>query len=231
MPDTDHWSSTPRLACLAILSALDELLFENNGYAGGGTGCVRSIARIAHDSNPEIIKHGCHRGLPAILLFYGAGGVDPASTTQQLFAHQMQFRLLCLSDNFESRVKRQSGAGTMDSDIATTPGVEELQDWSMRLALRALQGVDGIARPYCQRMNPAVIVEPGVYIGTVDLIATREVDIYDDATTPVLETLGIVHRRDGTIVWDDDPTDTVPDSTWPGDVGGGAPYDPDDAPE
>lgn len=229
MSDTDHWSATPRGACLAILAGLSALQFTDGGPGTGGTGCVKSIARIAHDTDLEQIKLGLHAGLPGILLFYGGGAAPSNTASQRIFQHEMAFRLLCCSDNFESRIKRQSGAGNMDSDTATTPGVDEMQDWAVRLAVRALQNLDGISRPYISRFSPAQIIESGLYIGAVDIVATREVNVYDDATTGTMETIGVCHRTDGTIVWTDPGADTIPDSTWTYETGGAGPYDPDDA--
>jgi len=231
MADTGHWSATPRNACLAILTAFADLEFQNGGAGAGGTGCVKSIARIAHDTDMETIKLGLHAGLPGLLVFYGAGRVESNTASQRRFNHEMKFRILCLSGNFESRIKRQSGAGDMDSDTAITPGVEELQDWSSRLAVRALQDVDGISKVYIENFDPAQVIEQGLYIGTVDIVATREIDVYDDLISTTLETIGVCHREDGTIVWDDPPADTVPDTDWTYDTGGAGPYDPDDAPE
>ncbi len=219
MAAIDHWSSTPRLACNAIIEALQTNMST----------IAKSVKRIASDSNLQLIKLGLHAGTPGVLLYYGGGPLGEANTMQQQHGHTMNFRLLCCSSNFESRELRQSGAGEMDIDEATTPGVEELQDWAYRIALRALDNVDGVCMVRAIRMNPATFVEKGLYIGTVDLTAHREIDIYDDAGTATFEALGFVFNpNDADNIWANPPTDTTPDSEWPGYLGGGAEYTPEE---
>lgn len=226
MAETGHWSVTPRNACQAILTGLTALEFVNGGAGGGGSGCVKSISRIAHDTNLEQIRLGLHKGLPGILLFYGSGSCKPTTTGNCTYEHEMRFRLLCLSDNFESRIKRQSGEGDMDSDAAIMPGIEELQDWGLRLALRALRDTTGVYKPHLSRIDPAQYVENGLYIGAVDITAMREIDIHDDAAATTLLELGLVHSpRDYDDLWLDSPTDSLPDSTLPRPIDGDGPFD------
>lgn len=216
MADTTHWSSTPSIACTAIISDLQ----TNLGAF------VPSIKRISHDTNLEIISNGLNSGLPGVLLFYGAGPLKANSTMQQEHTHEMAFRLLCCSGHFESFYKRQVGTGEMDIDQVTAPGVEELQDFVYRFAARALNDVDGVCRVKVPRFNPAREVLPGLYIGTVDLTATREINIWDDSITTTLESLGMVFDPNDTEnIWSDPPTDLVPDSFWTGHMGGGAEFD------
>ena len=223
MADTDHWSSTPRIAAQTIVSELQaRLLYVGGGVAGGGTGCVRSIKRIA-DLTPESVMTGIESGQPAILVNYAGGACTPTGIRQQKWNQVLEFVLLCYSEHFDDFDGRASGIGEMDHEAATRPGVEELQDFAARFGVRALRGVDGLAKSHILRIDPQQTIRPGAYIGIVELRSEREIDAYDDAYDNTLETLGVC-RNPNDIAGDwftDPPADLDPDSEWPDGLDGG----------
>ena len=222
MADTDHWTSTPRLAANAIVTELTtRLKFLSGGAGAGGSGCVRSIARVASDTDLDVIRRALNPGLPGLLVYYGGGDLAAGATHQQAFKHPMTFRVLCCAGTFEDLPGRLSGDGEMDSAAATVPGVEELQDFALRFAARALESVSGIKKAHPVKLLPSTFVEVGLYIGAVDLVATREVDMYDDSTLVTLEDIGIVRDPSD---YDDLFTgvaDDVPNSDLPVGLDGG----------
>ena len=228
MADTDHWSSTPRLAANAIVAELRAQLLRLNGGAGapggGGSGCVRTVARVS-SLDEEVVHDALNPGLPGLLVYYEGGPMAGSATHQQLFKVEMSFRVLCCAGTFEAVPFRLSGQGDMDSAAAISPGVEELQDWALRFAVRALESVAGVCKVKPQRMLPSMFVRAGLYVGAVLLVATREIDVYDESSLITLQDIGIVHDpADYAALWSDPPTDEDPNSetTAPDGMDGGA---------
>ena len=209
--DATHFGRTPTTLADAILSELAALQMD------GDVGVCRTIGRIRGDS-PEDIKAALHGGAPAVLLHYEGFSSIPAeqATDGQLEQDTLTFKLLCVSGQISAVRLRQDGEGERNPDLvnADRVGVEQLQDWSRYLALRALHAAKA-RRVRTLRGTQSYRITAEHFIGAVYLSCSREVDIYDDAPANLLQQLGIVH--DPTNPTGDWwlPDNTTPISDWP----------------
>jgi hypothetical protein len=208
----NHFGVTPTQICTAILNALGTLLIDGQQ----GTGCVRTVRRLRDDTK-EALKAAMTAGAPAILLFYEGGVSDQVDTTGLREEDLLTFKILCVSGALTNIADRQD-KGQRDPDLAVRPGVEELQDWSRYLALRAMSSLN-VTRPRTTRFTQAFQITPEHFVAAVLLTCSRWVDIYDDATANSLQSLGIVHDPTNgydpeTDEWFESDNET-PISDWP----------------
>ena len=188
--DASHYGTTPKTFCDAILSAMSAFQMVDGGQGGGGSGCVKTIARIK-DKSKEAIAAALASGVPAILLFYAGGKYESVTTMQQQWDDALTFTLYSISGTITNIDKRMD-AGDRDIDTAINPGVEELQDWSLYYAARALR-TNGAKKIIPLTHTQPYLIAPETFIAEVTLQASRYIDIYDDALATSLTTLGLVH--------------------------------------
>lgn len=183
---SSHDAITPTTVVNAIISALSSLLFLNGGAGGGGTGCVKTIKRYVGDQfDLEVIDKMITAGLPAILVSDLSGSGSVTGTHQQLFEEELKIGILCCAGKYDSQLARMTGG-------SVTPGVEDLVDWAKYYGLRAMNtaGLKKIKYLGWKWLR----IEPEKYMKVVELSGSSHCNIYDDAATTVLETLGIVHN-------------------------------------
>lgn len=198
-----HYGATPNAIVEAVLTGLSVFKLQ------AGSGCVRTIKRLANDKyDLEAIDGVLTAGLPAWLVSY-LGGVFEAAGCGQRYLLRMAFGVVCAAG-------RHSAIGDRLAGDASDPGVEDLLDWATYYAMRAVNGVNGVqrARPLRHRW---LRFEPTKYVAAFEFDATRMVDIYDDAPETILESLGIVHDPlDPEELWEADnltPKSEMPPTT------------------
>jgi hypothetical protein len=186
-----HYGATPTAIADAILTSLSVLLYTNGGVGGGGSGCAKTIKRLAGDAtDAEAIDQQITRGLPAILVGSNGGTFESASTDGQTYYQRMRFSLICAAGRYSSQRARTVGAEVLS--VVADPGVDDLLDWSTYYAIRAARALGGVTRikPIDHKW---IRIEPQKYLAIAEIEATRLVDVYDDAIATELEALGIVH--------------------------------------
>jgi hypothetical protein len=192
--DADHFSPTPRALSDAVLDALSAL------KTSGDSGCVKTVGRLV-DTTAEAIQKALLEGTPAVLLHYQGFQTSPGDSSGLVETDAMTWQILCISSNYGSRDLRLDDKSSRDPDAALVPGVEQLQDWSRYLALRALHDAGATI---CRTVSgtQAHRIGPTNYIAQVTLRCDREIDFLDDDGANLLAELGIVH----------DPTNGYSDS-------------------
>jgi len=202
-----HFGVTPGTITDAIVSALETLT------------PVKTVKRI-QDDDEATLKRAIATGAggPMLLVFYGGGVYALDSAGEQSYDDTLAYTVFAVAGRSSAPADRWTG-GEHDSDLATDPGVEELQDWALYLSIRAAE-VTGATQVIALRHTQAVQMEPGRWIGQVEFTARRGVDLYDDAVTTTLVTLGLVKNPS-------DPPDlfegdnVTPKSDEPPDTAGG----------
>lgn len=200
-----HFGITPGVITSAIVTALKTLT------------PVKSVERIENDDE-ESIKRGLTRtkGAPALLLMYGGGTFQGDSTDEQTYDDTLAYTVYCVACRPSTADDRFSG-GEYDSDLATDPGVEELQDWALYLAVRAAHAA-GARQVLAVRHSQAFELTAGRWMGTVEFTARRRLDLYDDDVSTTLQEIGIVKNPssppdlfevDNTTPKSDEPPDTA----------------------
>lgn len=216
----EHFAITTRDVCDAILTGLASLQYQTNPQTLVTTGCVRTIGRVESDT-PDALGRGLTKGLPGILLYYRGGTYAPRGTNGLKFSDVLDIRLLCCAGNMRSKGERHAEDEIVPTS-ATSPGVEELQDWAVYFAIRALRGVTGICSAYPKSHTQAHEIEPGRWVGAVDLVVDRTLDCYDDSSAVVLTKLGLVANPvDDDDLWTDPLTQLLPNITDPATKQGG----------
>lgn len=182
-----HFPLTPGTLSTAILAGLDTLRKTGSG------GCVGTVKRIPTEDIKTLLEL-CSSGMPAVLLHYAGGSFAYDCTDGQRMTDTLRYRIFCAASRPRAYADRWD-AGQRASGSATDPGVEELIDWSLYLAARAARTA-GARKIKPGKHDPAHQIEPGVWVGFVDLECDRRLDIYDDtdAALGTLEELGIVHN-------------------------------------
>jgi len=168
----------------AVLDALGEL---QKSPAGG---CIRTIGRLA-DTKPASFQAALKGGAPAILIYYGGWVTTGQDATGQLETDKLTFQLFCVAPQPTTVALRQAGDDP-DSETATMPGVEDMQDWARWLTIRALRTA-GARQIRTRKGSQAFRVTPEAFVGTVTITCEREVDSYDDDSATLLLQIGIVH--------------------------------------
>jgi hypothetical protein len=178
----------------AILSAWGTLQAVGGGLVSGGTGCIQTIARIPDDSHASI-ERGCEGGLPALLLCYMGGKYDDRETSNARFVNSMRFRLIgCTGDGRD--LKERFTGGEIDPTKALIPGVEDICDWALYFAARAARTAGGrLVHPDSSSQTKEI--KAGLFAAYVDLVASREVDVYSDAVAATFARLGICKNTTG----------------------------------
>lgn len=210
--ETGHFGNTPTTIANAILTGLSVLKLTASG------GCCRSLARVA-DVTVDELKAGLTAGVPGILVFCPGGVYLPRGTTHGSFIERFTFSLMCCSGRSTNLVERLSDQ-ELDPDVATDPGVEELQAWACYFAVRAIRGVTGLRKAIPKRFSQVFRLDASRYVGTVEIECEQTVDVWDDTLATLLETLGIVHSpTDPDDLWEAD--NMTPKSDWPATTDGG----------
>lgn len=214
---SDHFGATPSAVCQAVLTALSQFQFADGGAGvDGGSGCVKTIKRIAGDElKPENIDRHLTSGMPALLVAHLLGKFGAGRTNRKLFDQTIRLAIVCCAGRFSSQADRLAGGVT----ATVNPGVEDLLDWATYFALRALEQLSG-----CREQQPVdqvwLRLEPGKYIARVDIECKRTFDAWDDAPASTLQTLGIVHDPiDLDDLWAED--NETPKSELPSALAGG----------
>lgn len=215
---SNHFGTTPTDCANLILAAFRTAEFLNGGAAGGGTGIIKSIGRIEDDADLAQINRAILPGLPGLVLVYGGGEYKPETTNRQGFEDMMRFRILAIAGDFSDRGDRFAEEEP-DILLSETPGVEELQDFGLYLACRALR-VGGVRMVRPVRHDQAFKIGVNKWVGTVDIECERRLNIYDEATGNTFQRLGICHNfkdADELFLLDN----TTPNSDEPRGVDGG----------
>jgi hypothetical protein len=219
--DTDHWGVLPSTVADAMVSAMEILLYTE----ASGQGCVRQVARI-EGATEEQIKRACALGTPALFVLYAGTKYSVVNVDQAKFRGDMAFRILACATSWLTKVRRLGGDASIDYTAITDPkdvGVEELSEWGSYLALRGASDLAGLSNCRLERAIPGELLDAGLWVGAVDLVVNRHVDVYDDEPTATLESIGLVHSPDDpNALWTDPPTDSDPNtSDWGDEVDGG----------
>lgn len=223
----DHFGARPGTVCTAILSALSVFQFADGGSGvPGGSGCVRTIKRFAGDElTPDKVDLQLTAGVPAFLVAHLLGQFVKGGANGRRFDQMAKVSILCASGRYSSQSARLAGATPL-----VDPGVEDLLDWAVYYALRAMEGVAGVSNPAPLEQR-WLRVEPGKYLAVAELQYRRRFDAWDDAPADTLTKLGLVHDPvTPTSLWEDSPTDTDPRSERPDGslIEGGGPVDLED---
>jgi len=194
-----HHGTLPSTICDNVLAALrTALLFQDGGAGGGGTGTVKTIARIEAGAE-DMVNRALTPGLPAILIYWSGASGKTDGTGGRTFSDEIQFMVFCASGFARSREERLQG----ESDY---PGIEELLYAARYLTLRAIASTAGVSAMRPGEVVPAQEIRGGMYLGSFEVTCRQRYDIWDDEELGnALETLGIVHE----------PTD--PDDLFEGD--------------
>ena len=193
-----HFDSPPSVGVAAILSGLSSLLFLNGGAGAGGTGCVKTLKRIASDTASDLaaIDNITVGNLPAMLVAQPEGPFKAFDTAGRCHMQTLQFWIVCVCGKYSSYADRlTSTTPTID------PGIEDLLDWSTYLGCRALAGPGDVKGATATRIYKLVRpvrhrwvrFEAERYVAVAELEAVRFFDYYDDDLLTVLEKIGIVH--------------------------------------
>ncbi len=197
-----HFTNPPTTGVNAILSALSALQFANGGAGHGGSGCVKTIKRIASDKASDLaaIDSMTVGNLPAMLVAQPGGPFKPFDTTGRLHEQTFRFSVICCAGKYSSFLDRlTSSAPTVD------PGIEDLLDWATYLGCRALAGPGDVRGAVATRIYKKVRPvdhrwlrwETERFVAVAELEGCRFLDYHDDDLLTVLQKIGIVH----------DPTD------------------------
>jgi hypothetical protein len=223
--EAGHWGVRPSTVADAIVDAMAVLKYVE----ASGSGCLRQIARIegtAEGVTVEQIRRAAVAGTPAIFVYCAGTKYDPDSTDGRHFRGEMTFQVLACADSWLTKIRRLGGDASIDYSAISHPkevGVEELSEWGAYLGLRAVIEIDGISRAKLVESIPGEQIDKGLYVGSTVMVASRAVDVYDDAPTATFESIGLVHDpKDENNLWTDPPTDSDPDTDdWGDEVDGG----------
>lgn len=214
-----HWGALPSTVAEAMVTALEELLYD------GTRGCVRQVARIEADT-PEAVKQAAALGTPALFVFYDRTKYTANSADGRHFKGDMAFRVLACAPTWLAKVRRLGGDASIDYSAVLHPkeiGVEELAEWSGYMALRAAIETTGTSGCKLVESVSGEQIDPGLWVAGIDIVVSRQVDVYDDPPVATLQSIGLVHNpADENALWADPGTDENPDSDdWGDEVDGG----------
>jgi hypothetical protein len=192
-----RYGITASTMCDAILAAWETLRAIGGGLIAGGTGCVQSIARIEDDSIDSIAR-GCEDALPALLLCYQGGTYKDDTTTNAKFEHAMKFRIIACVGEGRTFKERFTG-GQTNPALALIPGIEDIADWGMYFAARAVRTA-GARLVHPESSSQVKQVKAGLLASYVDLAASRWVDVYGDDVAATFIHLGICKNPNDPLV-------------------------------
>jgi uncharacterized SAM-binding protein YcdF (DUF218 family) len=202
MTITAHLGTPPGTVVDAIITALSTFLMVNGGAGvGGGSGCVRTVARYPGEPGSSeldlaTIDRLCANGLPAMLVAYLGGPFGEQATTRLRFTHEMRFGVICCAASYQSR-----GLRVVGTTPTVQPGVWDLLDWATYTAVRAVANIGRtggantaatvtLVKPTAHRW---LRLMPEHYVAVAELVGSRLMDTEDDAPAATLQTLGLVH--------------------------------------